>query len=914
MRLTRIFAALWMAGLALGASTAAAGAQEVPGEAGVVAAGLLIRQLDGVKRVLMIGAHPDDEDTSLLAELARGWGARTAYLALTRGDGGQNLIGKELAEGLGLLRTGELLSARRLDGAEQYFSRAFDFGYSKTARETFRHWPRDSLLADVVRVIRSFRPQVIVSIFGGTPRDGHGQHQVAGLLARDAFDAAGDSTRFPNQIRKGLAPWTPLKLYRRTFRDPQAATLSIQTGARDPLLGRSHHQLAMAGRSRHRSQDFGVAQPAGAHFSRLRLLRTRVSAPPDASLFQGIDTTLSGMVPAEPVPASRRILSAIRRYREAVAEAALHLRALDPAAAAPALADALDALQVARRMTAGLGASGSGLQDALDRKAGLAREALFATAGLTLELRADDEVVVPGQTFHVEAEVWNGGPLRFRAEVPRLRAPDGWHVSQAIQTSKGPRSESEALLPGQLRKWRFEVTVGAAQPPSQPYFLRRPRHGDLYSWPDDPALRTRPLNPPLLSGWTALELEREREPPATASTSDGAQGRSSRPGHLSPPMRLSRPVRYRGVDKARGEFWRPLRVAPPVSVTLSPRILVWPDGASGWRTLSVTLRNMAPKAVSGGLRLKVPSGWRTEPTEVAFQLPETSATASFSFRLRASGGAGAAEGRIRAVARLSDGRAVDEDFQTVDYPHIEPISYVRQARARLLPLPVRVTRRRVGYIMGSGDQVPEAIRQLGLAVSIIEPDDLEAGVFDRFDVIVLGVRAYEVRPELRAANRRLLDWVRRGGTLVVQYNKYEFVQGGFAPYPLAIHRPQDRVTDETAKVTLLEPSSPVLTVPNRISGRDFSGWVQERGLYFPGEWDSHYTPLLSMADPGEKPRRGSLLIAPLGDGLYVYTALAFFRQLPAGVPGAYRLFANLLSLQPRQWRAYLAERGTRRDD
>ncbi len=919
----RAFLRLGLLGPLLGLFAGDLPGQEMPppGGTGALSAALLIRQLDGVKRVLVIGAHPDDEDTSLLAALARGWGARAAYLALNRGEGGQNLIGPEMGEGLGIVRTGELLAARRVDGATQYFTRAYDFGYSKTAEETFEHWPRESLLGDVVWVIRTFRPQIIVSVFSGTPADGHGQHQAAGLLTKEAFEAAGDPARFPGHLRMGAKPWTPLKLYRRTWRDPESSTIALETGRLDPVLGRSYHQLAMRSRSQHRSQDFGVAQLEGPRVTLFQLLESRVAGP-DTSLFAGVDTTLVGLSTSLPPPSREAAERAIGRYREQLHAAAGELNVLDPGAAVPALVRALGALEAAERTATEAGAAAGELGLALGRRRTLLHEAILAAASVSLTVEAEDDVVVPGQSFWVRAKLWNGGPFPILADAVELHVPAGWSVRAdtsaaadspadsaaaslasfldamypADPPGTGPEAGGEVaeVLPGALRTWGFRARVSAGSAPSLPYYLRAERAGDMYVWPADPDVRALPADSPLLTGEVRLRLSVD-----TLGVDPAGAARGQAAGvELS----LERPARYRGVDKASGEYWRPVLVLPPVSVALEPRTIVWPTDRTRSRAVAVTLRAEAPEGFTGIIRLEVPRGWTTVPEVHEVRLPAPGAVRAYAFELRQAGPVPEGSFPIRAVARDSVGQTFSQEAVLVDYPHIEPTLYLRDAVTLVRTLDVRVDLgRRVGYVMGSGDGVPEGIRQLGLEVEMIGPPTLVAEELGRFDVIVLGVRAYEVRPDLAAANEALLDWVRDGGTLIVQYNKYEFPNGGFAPYPIAMHRPHDRVADERSEVVLLESESPIFTRPNRITPRDFDDWVQERGLYLLSEWDERYTPVLEIADPGEEPKRGSLLIARVGKGVWVYTGLAFFRQLPAGVPGAYRLFANLLSVSSEEW-------------
>lgn len=858
-----------------------------PPDAGTVGTGLALRELDGVGRVLVVGAHPDDEDTSLLTAVARGMGMEAAYLSLTRGEGGQNLIGPELGEGLGIVRTGELLAARELDGARQFFTRAYDFGYSKSAEETFRHWPREEILRDVVEVVRRFRPHVMVSIFSGTPGDGHGQHEVAGIMAREAFEAAADPERFPD----AGSPWAPLKLYRRAWRDPGADAIPVETGRFDPLLARSHFQLAMESRSQHRSQDMGTTRPLGSRVSSLIPMESRVPGDGDAGLFAGVDTMLSGLLAgAEASEATRRELDA---YGRAVGEARGALAALEPEAAAGALAEAFERIRGARMALPGKERVEVTPPSALRRRQQRTGEALLAALSVVTDVRVDDGLLVPGQEAEVVAELWNGGGSTLENARADLVLPPGWTVREAAAASHGGgggpgRSPVEGMLrasgpvgrlePGELARWTFSVRVPEDAGPSRLYYLAEERNGDLYRWPEEgPAreLRGLPRDPPLIRG--VLETD------ARLPTGETVEG-----------LRTTRPATVRDVDKALGEVRRPVLVVPALSLSVAPGGLAWPEGSSDGREVTLHLRSEAPGPIEGTVRLEGPDGWRMDPSSAPFRLEEGRRSLDLAVRVTPGAGVEPGEHVFRARADVDGGPTFREGFTLVDYPHIPRAALFEPARLTVSMFPVRVAGGiRVGYVMGSGDDGPEAIRQMGVEVELLDPAAQE---LDPFDVIVLGIRAYETRPDLVAANERLLRWVEAGGTLVVQYNKYEFPRGGFAPHPLDIHRPHDRVTDPRAPVTLLEPDHPVLSRPNRITAADFDGWVQERGLYFLGEWDERYTPLLAMADPGEEPKRGSLVVTEVGDGHWVYTGLAFFRQLPALVPGAYRLFANLLSL------------------
>ncbi|NJD21036.1 MAG: PIG-L family deacetylase [Gemmatimonadetes bacterium] len=856
---------------------------------GLVATGLLLRRMEGVKRVLMIGAHPDDENTTVLAQLSRGMGAETAYLSLTRGEGGQNLLGPELWDGLGIIRTGELEAARRLDGGRQFFTRAFDYGFSKTAEEAFRFWPREELVGDVVWVIRTFRPQVVISVFSGTPQDGHGHHQAAGVVAREAFAAAGDPLRFPEQLARGVEPWAPTKLYGRVWRGTSEATVSLETGAWDPLLGRSILQLAMESRSFHRSQDMGTAQPLGPQTSGMRLERTRTGAGGatgqgggpggDDGVFAGVDTTLAGAAAGLPAASRPAVLRHLDAYRQAVSRAREAFGGEDPFAVVEPLGDALAALSAAE---AAAGAAGSAeWRTVLAGKTELARRARLAAAGVTLELRAADDQVTPAQTVQVTAYAWNGGPLTLGGAQAALALPSGWTARQVRSEGLGPDA---SLGAASMATWVFEVSVPAGAALSRLYHLRQPRDGAGDRWPGEPSLWGLPRDPAPVMGRFSFSVS-------------SAGGAVAAGGVV--------PWSYVGVNPARGEFREPVLVVPAVSAEVTPRAMVWPQERSEPRTLTVEVRSQAKDVSRGTLRLEAPAGWGVTPGEVPFEVPAEGGTRSYAFAVRPTGAVEPGEAVFRAEVTTDAGTRFDEGFTLVDYEHVERAALFSPAASRVAVVPVRVAPGlRVGYIMGTGDDGPEAIRQLGAEVTLLGDAQVRAGDFKPYDVVVVGVRAYEARDALRAANGQLLDFARGGGTVLVQYNQYDFPRGGYTPYPVEMARPAQRVTEEDAEVRLLDPDAPVFTTPNRIGPADFDGWVQERGLYFLSTWDAAYTPLLEMHDQGEEPTRGSLVVAPVGRGLYVYAALSFFRQWESGVPGAYRLWANLLSLTGDSWRAY----------
>ncbi len=843
----------------------AAAQSAVDPQRGIVGVAQALRGLGSVKRVLVIGAHPDDEDTALLTWLVRGLGADAAYLALNRGEGGQNLIGSELGVGLGLVRTGELIAARELDGADQFFTRAYDFGYSKSAEETFTFWPRDSLLADVVAIIRRYRPQIIVSIFSGTSRDGHGQHQAAGILAREAYDAAGDPQRFPDQLAEGLRPWTPLKLYRSARFDRASATLQVETGALDPLYGRSHHQIAMASRSRHRSQDMGRLEALGPQRTALRLLNSRAAAPEGAgesSVFDGVDTTLAGMLEViGPAELRDELAGTLGAYAGQLERAHRTLGGVQTARVVAVLSEALELLRRAVELAERGGAEAEQLRITLRDEERQLGAALMAAAGVIVEAFTDDDLVVPGQSLEIDVQIWNGG--EGTAEVRRitLRSPAG--------SQDGPPLTVSAAT---LTRHSFRLTIPADAKPSRPYFMGAPRAGGVYSWPAASQERGTPLGEPAASVQIEIDIAGQtiiREVEAV----------------------------YRFADQARGEVRRPLFVVPAVAVRLEPGATVWSLDRDGVTSFSVSLRGEEPDGVNGRVRLEAPEGWSVSPAEAGFTLDAPGSAATVAFDLRIPEGIESGPYFLSAVAETDDGRSYREGYSVIDYPHVRRSLLFGEARSRIEAFELSVNKDlRVGYVPGAGDEVADAIAAMGVAVDILDDRAVAAGDLSAYDVIVLGIRTYETNPTLLANNGRFLDWARAGGTLISQYQQYTYFNGDYAPYPLRARRPHDRVSDELAPVTLLATDHPAFNRPNRIGPQDFDGWVQERGLYFPYEWDTRYQALLESADPGEEPKRGGLLVAPLDDGVYVYTGLSLFRQLPAGVPGAYRLLANLLSL------------------
>jgi len=859
---------------------------EPPSTGGIVALDRELRMLGHYRRVLVIGAHPDDEDTELLTVLVRGMGAEAAYLSLNRGEGGQNLVGPDLGEALGIIRTEELLAARRLDGARQYFTRAYDFGYSKSLEETWTHWPADTVLKDVVRIVRRFRPQVIVSVFSGTPQDGHGQHQAAGWAAREAFAAAGDSTRFPElEQEEGLRAWNALKLYRSTRFDTAATSLTLDGGTLDPVVGKSYHQIAMESRSLHRSQDMGRLQEIGPFLVRLELLEDRTSEG-GGGLFAGIDTSFAAMpwrsAPDADKDAPRRFAARVDSARRALGPLTLE-RVAEILARARNDLEPLKADSRARVLF--------WTPEQTDQRAHLDNAGAIA-AGLLGDAVAEDSRVIGDQRVAVEIATWNAGTRPVPAGVA-VRAVGGWSI-------EGDTLTAGTLKPGELRRATMTL-LAPASGLTTPYYLRRPLREAMYDWSEaTPRERGEPFEPP----------------PAALLVATESGGR------------LTREVTSRSLDQALGEVRRPLTVVPRVDVKLDPATDVWPASAATTRRFTVTLTHGARDTTSGTVRLELPSGWPAVPPK-RFELTREDERESYAFDLRVPAGFAAGAAEVRAIAQDSSGKEYDVGLVTLNYPHIRPRSYAVPATSRVhsvrLALPRLV---RVGYVRGAADRVPEALRRVGVPIEILNGEALEHGDLSRFDAIVVGPRAYETDSALVENNARLLEYARGGGLVIVQYQQQQYFNGGFAPFALTVGGPalprpgdsthagsngsapapapvtiaHDRVTDETAPVRVVAEAHPAVLRPNPIEESDWRDWVQERGLYFARTWDKAYVPVLETHDPGEAPLEGGLLVAPVGKGTYVYTGLSFFRQLPAGVPGAFRLFANLLALRPHRAR------------
>ncbi|RYY29636.1 MAG: LmbE family protein [Sphingobacteriaceae bacterium] len=797
-----------------------------------------LKKLPVLGSVLYIAAHPDDENTRLLAYLAQEKHYRTGYLALTRGDGGQNLIGNEQGELLGLIRTQELLAARRVDGAEQFFTRAKDFGFSKGPEETLKIWDREKVLADVVWVIRKFRPDVMICRFPTTGEGGHGHHTASAILAQEAFMAAADPTRFPEQL-KLVKPWQARRLFWNAFipgqfmsnnRPSETGTvIGVETGLYNPLLGKSYGELAAESRSQHKSQGFGVAANRG---NKIDYLLLKEGDKPQADLIDGIDMSWNR------IPNTERI-------QEQVYKLSNQFNPAQPAASVPALVALYQEISQ-------LDASQLYVRTKLTEIETLIQQCL----GLVFEALPADFEATPGGQIDVRLNAINR--LNFTVKLVKIRLPQSGRDTTMNLVMK-PNEQISFAVPAKLP---------ATLHYTQPYWLEKSQQKGLFTVTDQQLIGL-PESPVQLTAEFTIEVE----------------GKT---------FTYTRPWLYKYTDPVEGELFRSFEIRPDVTVNLTERVYAFTDNVA--KTVDVIVKaNRA--GVKGTVSLDLPQGWRSTPSSESFEMTQKLQEQRVSFTLTPLT-ASASTGKLKAVATVNGARFTNA-IRTVSYPHIPPQTLFPPAEATVERLNVTVKAKNIGYIAGAGDEVPAALRQMGCTVTLL--DEVELGKdLSRFDAIVVGIRAYNTEDRLRYSQEKLLDYVKKGGTMVVQYVTpgNAVLQSGLkvdqiGPFPFAVGR--DRVTEEDATMTLLNPSQFLLNKPNKITEDDFKGWVQERGLYFAQDYGQAYESLFSMNDTGEAPKLGSLIYTAYGKGHFIYTGLAFFRQLPNGVPGAYRLFANLIS-------------------
>lgn len=836
-----------------------------------------ILKLQTTARVLHTTAHPDDEHSGMLTMLGRGVGAHTALLTINRGEAGDNAIGPELFDALGLIRTDELARAGQYYGLdEQYFTGVADFGYSKRLDEAFTEWDREQLLRDMVRVIRHFRPLVVVSRWQGSARDGHGQHQAAGALTPLAVAAAADPARFPELSAEQLRPWRARKLYMGGAREGDTWHVRVDTGAYDPVLGDSYSNIGRAGLSLQRSQTGGrfnpYAGPAPVFYTRLDDGGTGAK---ESSLLDGLDTSLAGAYRllglSAPAGAVER-LAAVRRHARAARDA---FSWTDPSAAVPALARGLSAVRRARAAAIEpdvihlLDVKAQQFADALVASLSLRVSAIAQPAGLSdpsgpfaaFAAPPTLDAVTPGQAVDVRVLVAVGGGRGVTVTSAAIQGPSALRVE--VPRASGTVTAAQPLAA------RAGIVVPADADATRPYFSRTGIGETRYTMTPD-ARPGRPFDPPAFTAIVTLDV-------------DGT------------PLEVRVPVMRRESQLPYGYVARELEVLPAVGVTMTPSVLVVPThGRPHVADVQVDVVSFGTTGAEGEVSLAVPGGWTVAPVSRTFSLTSAGARSAGTFRVTTPPLAAGHYG-VRASAR-SGGRTYSTGYQVIRHRDL-PLRYlVRDAAAMVSAMDVAVAPRvRVGYVMGVGDELPSAIAQLGASVTLLDREALATGDLGRFNVIVTGTRAFAVRDDLRAHNRRLLEWVRAGGRMVVLYNTPEFVPGEFAPYDGTLPGNAEEVSEQTAPVELLVPSHAFMTTPNRITAADFDGWIEQRGSKFFATWDARYTALASSHDQGQAPQRGGWLTTTYGKGRWTYMAYALHRQVPYGVPGAYRILANLIS-------------------
>lgn len=794
-----------------------------------------LQKLNFIGSALYIAAHPDDENTRMISYLVNDIHANTAYLSLTRGDGGQNLIGPELRELLGVIRTEELLEARKIDGGQQFFTRANDFGYSKNPDETFEFWTKVEILSDVVSTIRKFRPDIIINRFdhrsSGTT---HGHHTASAMLSVEAFDAVNNPAKFPKSAKE-FGVWQPQRLFFNTSwwfygsqekfeKADKSNHVSVETGSFFPALGLSNGEIASLSRSKHQSQGFGSTGSRGMETEYLELLKG--TKPSNNDLFEGINTDWSRLEGGNEIG---KILKPL--------EQTFHFE--DPSKMLPQLLKAYPLV--------------SNIKDPHWREIKLAqlKQLILDCGGVFLEAISSENTINPNENFIVYLEAINRGN-----EKVILKSISDAH-------SKVLWSEGSPLLHNIIKKIEISVHSGIhSSKYSTPYWLNEAGTSGMYAAEED--FIGLPETPSLEKLTFELQF-----------------------GDLTIPF--TRDIIFKFNDPVTGEVYRPLEVLPEVTSTLPEKVLIFANSES--KTISVSVR-AGKENISGSIALEHPKGWTIVPNQQEFHLDRKGQTKTFKFEVTPPSIQN--EGILKAVATY-EGNRFDKELVTIDYDHIPYQNVLLPSEAKIVRLDIKKMGQHIGYINGAGDAVPESLRQIGYSVTSIDPASISENLLKQYDAIVVGIRAYNTVPELAFAQPSLNKYVENGGTLILQYNtNHALVTEELAPYSLKLSR--DRVTDEFSRVTFLNPKNPLLNTPNKITEVDFEGWVQERGLYFPDEWAKEFTPILGMHDKGEPKTKGSLLIAKYGKGHYIYTGLSFFRELPAGVPGAYRLFANMLSV------------------
>lgn len=887
---------------------------------GAAALRVALRQLDTRASMLMVTAHPDDEDGAALAWAARTVGAQVNLLTLNRGEGGANEMSSDLWDNLGLVRTEELLQADRYYCDSQYFTIAADYGFSKTLDEALQKWGNDRVFYDVVRVVRLTRPLVIASVFVGGPSDGHGNHAAAGMWAQKVFLAAGDPSVFPDQIQAGLRPWNPLKEYARVpfsleeghvspkglydyashrwlpagvqnyisgkF-EPGAvhANVEIPVGTYSPIDGLSDQQISRTGLGFQKSQNGGGAiPPDGPENSAYHRFGSRIAASDkENSFFDGIDVSLPGIADLAGSQEHGFLSAGLQSIDSLVKEAIRDYSAEDPSRIAPTLAQGLAATERLIDQVNGSSLSGDAKYNVLhelEAKKAQFNNALALSLGLSLSANVTQEhpptgifarfmrdlptfqMAIPGQQFPVHVHVAEASPVGLQVESIAL------HLQGASAADIQAQGASSGELKGAgVMDSRFEVRIPDNAEYTRPYFDRPSIEQPYYNL-RDPQDRNLPQAPYPLEATITASYHQVR-------------------------IQLTEVVQTVEREVGSGIVFHPMPIGPAISVTMPESAGITPLGTASF-PVHVRIHSNVKGPAQGSVRLDMPAGWTSQPASASFSLADDGQEQIVSFKVSPDQLSEKVY-HLTAVASYQ-GREYAEGYSTVGYPGLRPYFAYSKADYQTTGTDVKVAQNlQVAYVEGSGDDVPASLENLGVPVHFLAQEDLASGDLSRYNVILIGVRAYAVRQDLRTYNGRIMDYVKNGGAVVVQYQTPEF-DHNFGPYPYTMTSDPEEVTDENSVVTFVDPASPVLNWPNKITARDFEGWIEERGSKFMQSWDSHYGAPLETHDPGQAPQKGGMLVARYGNGVYVYTAYAFYRELPLGVPGAFRLFANLVSL------------------
>ncbi len=879
--------------------------QDIPYNNGAAAAWQALLKLRTTATVLFTQAHPDDEDAGLVTWVSRRAGARTGILSINRGEGGANLIGPEQYDALGILRTEEFLAACRYYGADLMFTRMADFGYSKRLDETLEHWGKENVLRDMVRTVRTYKPDIIISRFHGKARDGHGNHQAAGLLSFEVFKAAADPKMFP----EAGAPWQVKKMYLIT-RGNEPSTLKINTGEYDPLLGKSYRQIASEGYGMHRSQAMGQPRiPAGDFYSTLQLVESTIpKVESEKSIFDGIDTTLTGL--AKQYQNVIDLRPELNEAVNAIEMAISKFNAREPWTIAEELASGMrNTRKAIEKVKASNVAAKNQLLFPLENKELEFNDAMNKALGLSIEALVDPDkpaaspvgfmqsretfaTANPGQKFQSTVSLANRSDVKVDVIQLFLSGESLDSETKSIN-AEGEKKNSNAKSPDYevivKYGWNPKVAITQNKQISAKYEIKISDKATSSKphWFRDSELRDH------LYKINALDFVNQSVTPPSVTGNVFYR-------YANELFALSQSLQTSFIARPFGEQRRLLTVAPAINIQMTPRVgIVALNAAKSEATVNVSVSSNAKSKAEGKVKLRVPAGWNVTPAEQPFSFAREGEKSNFTFTVAIPKLAANQDYKIQAVAEYN-GKEYTEGYEVIAHRDLEPRHLYRNATMDMRGVDVSVAPNlHVGYVMGVGDKVPEALAQIGVKVTMLGANELATGNLDQFDAVVIGIRASAVRDDLKAYNKHLLEYVERGGNVVWQYQTPEFDEAAYGPYPYKMGRNPEEVSEEDARVTMLDATNPIFNFPNKITPTDFDGWVEERGSKWWGEWDARYKPLLESHDREQPLQKGGMMYAEYGKGTWVYAGYAFYRQLPAGVEGAYRLFANLISLKKR---------------